>query len=134
MKVESFQPLWYNVSATKPNTSQRRKLSCRKLYTLFARNATTIKSFIVMAKISMDFKNIFAVNATTSLHRSARERGKMVVVAVVRERGHIRFVQNAKKQASCTMIIKITATSAAVTNAAITHLLPGKIPLFFPLQ
>ncbi len=42
--------------------------SCRKLYQLHARNATTIIHFIVTAKIVMDTKSINAVSASVNSH------------------------------------------------------------------
>ena len=106
------------------------KPSCRKLYTLNARNATTIIHSIATAKMQMVIKSISAGSVTTSLRPTDRAQRGMEWRKLVGRRGrmpgHILHARFAGRQASCTMIMIITAIIAVVTSTAITRFSFGK--------
>jgi hypothetical protein len=113
--------LWYNVSATKPNTSQKgEKLSCRKLYHLVVQNATTIIHSIATAKTLTVIRNTNAETASINLHPNVRGRKGQIL------NGNIRRVLYAEKLLSCTMTTAITVITVAVIRAVIIRFLLGK--------
>ena len=68
----------------------------QKSYHFHVQNATTIKTFIAMAKIEMDTKSISAESVTTSLHPTDRaQRGKEWCKLGDRASGHILRVRAA---------------------------------------
>jgi hypothetical protein len=95
------------------------------LYQFGVQSATTINTFIVMAKILTDIRSIFAKIATINLHLSGR-RPRRVKLMV----GVTRLAQCAERQAFCTMTMIITQTIVAVTKSAIILFLSGKTPVF----
>ena len=96
-------------------------------HTRFAvRNATTIKTFIVMAKINMETRNIFAVYAGINLRRMpmrlTNPEGRACVL--------IRLALSAEKPCSFTMTTNTTqTTNAATRSAAIPFLCRNRLPL-----
>jgi len=113
--------LWYNVSATKPNTSQKgEKLSCRKLYHLVVQNATTIIHSIATAKTLTVIRNINAETASINLHLNARGRKEQIL------NGNTRRALCAEKLLSCIMTTAITVTTVAVIKTAIIRFSFGK--------
>ena len=95
-------------------------------HTRFAvRNATTIKTFIVMAKINTETRNIFAVYAGINLHRMP-----MLTNPVSRACVLIRLALSAGKPCFFIMTTNITqTTNAATRNAAIPFLSQSRLPL-----
>jgi len=68
MKVEDSKPFVVQCFCDKTNTSQKgEESSCRNYTILVALSATTIKNFIVTAKIALDFRNINAETVDISL-------------------------------------------------------------------
>lgn len=112
MKVEDTQPFLVQCFCNKTAYLPKRRVSpCRNHTISSVRNATTPTTFIVMAKIQVVIKSIFAGSATINLPRSAarREAGKLMDE-------NIRRVPCAQKLASCITITRIIRTIAAVTR------------------
>jgi hypothetical protein len=89
MKVENPSAFWCNAFTTKVCTSQKGdKFSWRKYTSYAALSATTIRTFIAMAKILTGIRSINAGFVVTSFHPTAQrqEMGKLG--------GHIHHVQS----------------------------------------
>ena len=112
-KLRTCQPFWYNGFTTNPSTSQKGdRFSWWNYTSSAAQSATTIKTFIAMAKTLMDIRSISAGVAIINLHPNARGRKGQIVGGI------IRLALRAERPAFCTTIICTTPITVAVISAA----------------
>ena len=116
MKVEDPSALLVQWFYHKPKYLPKGDESSWQNHTRFAaRNATTIKTFIVMAKINMGIRNIFAAYAGINLRRMPlRPAGPEDRACAL-----IRSALSAGRPCSSTTTTNITQITAAVTKDAI---------------
>jgi|SRR5699024_8829522 len=67
MKIEDFNPLWYNVFARKQIPPRKDEVLMQKIVSVRCPKCNNKDSFIVMPKIKMVIKNTFAVSVITNL-------------------------------------------------------------------
>ena len=126
MEAENPSTLVVQCFCYKTRTSQKEEgFPCRKLYHSDVQSATTIRTFIGMAKIQMVIRSISAGLAIINLPRSAQRRG---VGKLMNE--NIHRVPCAERQAFCITTTSITAIIAVGIRNAITLSLYGKIQLY----